>query len=95
MTVTTSIVTPALVNALRNQTSLPKESWYFIAGVTLSTLNRPDDVGKIFQAAVEGPKAQGQAEQLLIVRKMREALVKSAAIGGLPKVDSAYARRFL
>jgi len=88
------IFSPALLGFLRGHPSLPAHSWYFIAGVTLSIINRPDEIPIIFQHALE--KGGGtevstpeHAEQLIIARKMREGLVKSAAIGGLPKVLEA------
>ena len=86
-----SLVTPALLSSIRGQPQLPKHSWYFIAGVTLSILNRPDEIAKIFKIAIEkGPGSSDtqpeHEEQLKIARRMREALVKAAPIGGLPKV---------
>ncbi|MCJ1314356.1 hypothetical protein MMC25_008038 [Agyrium rufum] len=89
-----SLITPALLSTIRMQPHLPAHSWYFIAGVTLSILNRPDDIGTIFKHAIEagpGPndtQPSGE-EQLLIARKMREALIKAAPIGGLPKAINA------
>ncbi|KAI9873920.1 MAG: bifunctional AP-4-A phosphorylase/ADP sulfurylase, partial [Pleopsidium flavum] len=89
-----AIVTPALLSSIRGHPQLPLHSWYFIAGVTLSVLNRPDEIPKVFQYAVErgmgntDTKPQHE-EQLEIARKMREALVKAAPIGGLPKAINA------
>jgi hypothetical protein len=80
----TVLLTPALLHSLRTHASLPKHTWYFIAGVTLSMLNRPDEVGNVLRYAIDGLGERD--EQLRVVRRMREALVKSAAIGGLPKV---------
>ena len=86
-----SLLTPALLAAIRGQPHLPSHAWYFVAGVTLSVLNRPDDIADVFKHALEkGPTRldtkPGRDEQLVMARKMREALVKAAAIGGLPKV---------
>lgn len=88
------ILSPALLSFLRGHPSLPAHSWYFIAGVTLSVINRPDEIPIVFQHALEkGGGKEGKkpdhAEQLMIARKMREGLVKAAAIGGLPKVVEA------
>jgi hypothetical protein len=87
-----AIITPSLLHSLRTYPHLPSNTWYFITGVTLSILNRPDEIPKVFQHAIE--KAQSHSgkalkidEQLRIARRMREALVKAAAIGGLPKVE--------
>jgi hypothetical protein len=86
-----AIITPALLSSIRGHPQLPHHSWYFITGVTLSILNRPDEIANVFRHAMEtGPggvsKKPEHDEQLRIARKMREALVKAAAIGGLPKV---------
>lgn len=87
-----AIATPALLSSIRAHPQLPLHTWYFIAGVTLSVLNRPDEIPKVFRYAVEkgvGRAADGKPpkheEQLEVARKMREALVKTAPIGGLPK----------
>lgn len=86
------ITSPTLLNYLHSHPGLPAHSWYFIAGVTLSVINRPEEIPIIFQHALENGGCKKdtqpeQAEQLMIARKMREGLVKSAAIGGLPKVS--------
>jgi len=79
-----TLVTPALLTALRGNVALPRGSWYFVAGVALSALNRPDEVPRVLQAALEG---EGEhAARLRVARRMREGLVKSAAVVGLPKV---------
>lgn len=85
-----AIATPTLLSWIRGHPQLPLHSWYFITGVTLSVLNRPEEIPKVFQYALD--KGAGRAEvkpqheeQLQMARKMREALVKTAAIGGLPK----------
>jgi hypothetical protein len=86
-----AIVTPSLLSALRANTRLPHQTWYFIAGVTLSVLNRPDEIPKVFQHALEevetvehGPRVH--VLQLSAARRMREGLLKSSAISGVPKV---------
>ena len=90
-----SIITPALLSSLRSHPDLPSHAWYFIAGVTLSVLNRPDEIPHVFKYALEKGAGRGDAdgnagtqheEQLKIARKMREALIKAGPIGGLPKV---------
>ena len=87
-----SIVSPALLSSIRAHPHLPSHTWYFITGATLSALNRPDEIPAVFKYALEkqsGPaeKASEPEEDLTIARKMREALVKTAAIVGLPKVS--------
>lgn len=85
------IITPALLASLRKHPALPPRCWYFIAASALTILNRPDEIPKIYKDAIDkghGPAndSPGLEEQLTISRRMREALVKTTAIGGLPKV---------
>ena len=86
-----AIITPSFIQGIRTHSKLPHHTWYFIAGVTLSALNRPDEIPAVFRYAIDhGPGKEDIkpdiAEQLNIARKMREALVKMVPIGGLPKV---------
>ena len=58
----------------------------------LSVINRPDEIPAVFKYALErgGGKTDAtpsHTEQLRIARQMREALIKAAPIGGLPKVS--------
>lgn len=87
------IINSAFLSSLRSHPGLPRHTWYFVAGVTLSTLNRPEEIGSVFKFALEKgvhPEDDGpikdEKEKLRIARRMREALVKSSAIIGLPKV---------
>lgn len=89
-----TLVTPALLSAIRGHPQLPHHSWYFIAGVTLSVLNRSDEIASVFKYALDngaGPTdtKPDHDEQLQIARKMREAIIKAAPIGGLPKAINA------
>lgn len=75
----------SLLSSIRLTPHLPPQSWYLIAGVALSTLNKPDEIPHVFHYAME--KDAGSTETPInIARRMREALVKASAIGGLPKV---------
>lgn len=75
----------SLLSSIHLTPNLPPQSWYLIAGVTLSALNRADDVSDVFEYAIEKDGSSAEA-RLQIARRMREALVKAAPIGGLPKV---------
>ena len=78
------IATPALLASLRSHPNLPKHTWYFVAATTLSQLNRPDEIPKVYQHALcHNP---GHDEQLRVSRRMREAMIKAAAVGGVPRV---------
>ena len=86
-----SIITPALLSLIKGHPQLPRHAWYFLTGVTLSVLNLPHEIPTVFKHAIEKGAGihdtkPGHDEQLEIARKMREALVKAAPIGGLPKV---------
>ncbi len=86
-----AIITPTLLSSIRSHPSLPGHTWYFIAAITLSQLNRPDEIPKVYQHALHhGPSAAdslpSQDEKLAISRRMREALIKIAPVGGVPKV---------
>lgn len=88
-----AIVTPALLSSIRSHPNLPGHTWYFIAATTLSQLNRPDEIPKIYQHALHhGPSAAdcvpSHDEKLAISRRMREALIKVAPVGGVPKVHT-------
>ncbi|KAI4193967.1 MAG: hypothetical protein LQ350_008050 [Teloschistes chrysophthalmus] len=78
----------SLLSSIRLTPNLPPQSWYLIAGVTLSALNRADDVSDVFEYAIEKDGSSSEA-RLQIARRMREALVKAAPIGGLPKTINA------
>jgi hypothetical protein len=89
-----SVITPGLLSAIRSYPRLPNNTWYLLAATTLSTLNRPDEIPKVFQHAIQyggGAKdtQPSHDEQLQIARRTREALVKSSAIIGLPKTINA------
>ncbi|KAI9866419.1 MAG: hypothetical protein M1813_001541 [Trichoglossum hirsutum] len=87
-----ALLTPSLLHSIRTHTHLPKNAWYFIAGVTLSILNRADEIPRVFRWAIEEVEGVGegkQNERLWVARRMREALVKSVAVGGLPKAINA------
>lgn len=86
-----TIMTEAFVSALRKHPVLPRHTWYFVSGVTLSALNRPEEISTVYKHAIERgvgsyDTVPSHDEKLEISRKMREALIKSAAICGLPKV---------
>jgi hypothetical protein len=93
----------SLLNSIRSHPYLPHHTWYLLAGVTYSSLNRADRIPLVFQHALEtGPGTGSNSasaamqttdaakvslnEQRAMARRMREALIKGAVIGGLPKV---------
>jgi hypothetical protein len=85
------ILTPDLMNLFREHPDLPPHIWYIIAAATLTILNRSDEIPKIYEhALVFGPSCRvsrpEHEAQLTILRRMREALVKTSAVGGVPKV---------
>jgi hypothetical protein len=97
-----NIITPALLSRIRSHPQLPKHTWYIVSSVTLSCLNRPNEIPTILKSAIgkDGDKEKSnvvvsQEDQLKIARRMREGLVKSSAICGLPKVINTLLWSFL
>ena len=63
--------------------------------MTLSALNRPDEIPKVFNHAIANGVGSGDStleheEELTIARKTREGLIKSAPICGLPRVGESF-----
>lgn len=96
------VITPALLDALRSHPGLPDDAWYLVVVTALCVLNRPEGIPLVYThgvansrhgTTVDGSEVADDKEQLRIVRRMREALLKTSAIGGLPKVRSNKARR--
>ncbi|KAH7152963.1 AhpD-like protein [Dactylonectria macrodidyma] len=88
------ILTPSLLAAICRQPDLPRNSWYFITATTLSILNRPDELPKVYKKALEEGLDTSEAvtrpeDQLQVSRRIREALVKASAVGGMPKTINA------
>ncbi len=86
-----AIITPALLASLRNHPSLPGHIWYCVAAATLSQLNRPDEIPTVYRHALHsgpGDTAPSHDEKLRISRRIREALIKTAAVGGVPRVPT-------
>lgn len=86
------LLNPSLLASLRATPRLPHHTWYYVTGVTLSALNRPEEIPNVLSYALkngvgaEDKTPLAEAEQLKVARRMREGLVKSAAVIGLPKV---------
>ena len=78
------IITPALLASLRSHPTVPKHTWYIVAATTLSQLNRPDEIPQVYQHAL--CHSPGHDEKLRVSRRMREALIMTAAVGGVPRV---------
>lgn len=75
-------LTPARLAKLAATPGL-SNSWYFVAAATFSVCNQPEEIPRIFDYMMERtPTHQAQLE---VAQKMREALLKGAALGGLPK----------
>lgn len=92
-----AVLTPNLLISIQSNSTLPKHSWYLITGVTLSVLNRPDEIPKVFNHSLEhdidGTNTKStHAQKLEITRRLREGLIKSAAVVGLPKVRTNHKR---
>ncbi|KAI9851308.1 MAG: hypothetical protein M1838_004044 [Thelocarpon superellum] len=99
-----SVMTPTLLRSISKHPHLPKHTWYFIAGVALSVLNRADEIPKVLTHALDhcatpactsGSTSASRIppptheDPVRIARKMREALIKMAPIAGLPRAINA------
>lgn len=86
-----ALFSPPLLHYLRTHPQLPKDSWYFIAAVTATVLNRPEEIPTVFQHALEQHVTSHRAlnEELKVLRRTREALLKTSAVAGAPKVINA------
>lgn len=97
------VITPELLDSLRSHPDLPDDAWYLVVVTALCVLNRPEGIPMVYTHAVDtrassgssghgttinGAEVVDEREQLRIARRMREALLKTSAIGGLPKVRS-------
>ncbi|KAG8159886.1 hypothetical protein KVR01_010523 [Diaporthe batatas] len=98
-------LTPRVLDTLRSQPGMPADMWYVVVATTLCVLNRPDEIQDVFRHAVAADAAADagagagttgvvadhhhHARQLRIARRLREALLKTSAIGGLPKTINA------
>ena len=88
------IITPDLLTQIRTHPLLRPKTWDIISAVTLSILNRPDEIPKIYTTSLStlpplSDEVQEHAEKLQLTRRMREALLKVAAVGGFPKTINA------
>lgn len=79
-----SVITPAVLANLRNHPNLPSHCWYLVAATTLAVLNQPHCIRDVYKYEVD---QSGDNERLFVLRRMREALIKASAIGGMPKVS--------
>jgi len=67
-------------SALRNP-------WFIVAAVAFSASNRSEGVPRVFEQALQDLKMGGsdKSEELMLAKRMREALFKSGLISGYPK----------
>lgn len=77
------IISRETLNTVKTSSGLPVDCYYFIIAVTVVALNRNEDLKAILDDAFYG---KPQQEQHRIMRRIREALIKSAAVIGLPKI---------
>lgn len=79
-----SILTPARIKTL-SSFSLLQNNWYYLAAATLSVCNAPSEVPVLFEYIIKNIPADDKHAQFESAQKIREAILKSAALGGLPK----------
>ncbi|KAK8058710.1 hypothetical protein PG994_009158 [Apiospora phragmitis] len=81
-----SVITSKVLASIRNHPNLPNHCWYLVAATTLAVLNQPHGVRDIYKYEVD---QCGNGESLFVLRRMREALIKASAVGGVPKTINA------
>ncbi|KAK7935148.1 hypothetical protein PG985_000643 [Apiospora marii] len=81
-----SIITSKVLASLRNYPNLPPHCWYLVAATTLAVLNQPHGIRDVYKYEVD---QSGDDQRLFILRRMREALIKASAVGGVPKTINA------
>jgi alkylhydroperoxidase/carboxymuconolactone decarboxylase family protein YurZ len=91
---THAIVTAELLKLLSDEVNLPKHVWCMVTIVTLSALNRPKEIPNVLEYLLKHDtrsedEQTRQREDLLAVRRIREGLIKSSAVVGMPKVINA------
>ncbi|ODV91550.1 hypothetical protein CANCADRAFT_16741, partial [Tortispora caseinolytica NRRL Y-17796] len=69
-----------------------RKTWYLVAAAALSVSNRPEDVPILFKYALEHEAGSDQAAQKEIADRLREAILKSGALGGIPKTINSLMR---
>lgn len=77
-----SLLTPSRLTHLSSISHL-SNTWYFLAAIVLSVCNQPDEVRVLYEYVLG--QQSSEAEKLLVTRQIREALLKGAALAGLPK----------
>ncbi|KAK7967413.1 uncharacterized protein PG986_001690 [Apiospora aurea] len=81
-----SVITSKVLANLRSHPNLPNHCWYLVAATTLAVLNQPHAIRDVYKYEVE---QRGNDESLVVLRRMREALIKASAVGGVPKTINA------
>jgi hypothetical protein len=76
-----TVLTPQLMALVSEHPQLPAHSWYIIAAATLTMLNRPDEIPRIYEHAITLVSGRNVSRpdldndtQLTILRRMREAM---------------------
>ena len=68
--------------------------WYIVAAVAFSASNKPNDVTLVFKYALAELKSvqkvkgeEAVKEQLQLARRIREAILQSGLLSGMPRVS--------
>lgn len=72
------------------QYPLLESSWYYVAAATLSVCNRPDEIPVLYKYVLE--QNHDEKRQAVITSQIREALLKGAALAGLPKTINSLSK---
>lgn len=86
-----------LRDVVRGTSSVLRNPWYIVAAVVYGSSNRPEGIPLVFQhvlndlkqaqAEEQKPAEAAQQEQLLLARRMREAILKGGLLCGYSRVN--------
>ncbi|KAF9893215.1 hypothetical protein FE257_011638 [Aspergillus nanangensis] len=66
-------------------TSLPADKWYILALATIAAGPDPEHADQLYLHLIQKPQQQTPTARQALVRRLREALLKSSIIIGIPK----------
>lgn len=91
MSIRSRLYDTSILYVARSESAL-RNPWFIVAAVAFSASNRPEAVPCVFEQALQDLKSEGsdKPQELLLARKMREALFKSGLISGYPKVIDVF-----
>ncbi|CAO3609052.1 unnamed protein product [Cunninghamella echinulata] len=74
-----------------SNSDINKESWYLVVAVIMTTLNQPKNLSQLYHQVIQTTSTlqTNEEEHTAFVLRMKEGLLKSSPIIGIPKVINA------